>query len=222
MQKLMRLPENRKGRDFVVGDLHGCYGLLMAELESVGFDESRDRLISVGDLVDRGKSSYECLNLVYEPWFHAVRGNHEEMMQEALNSGEFDLWLANGGYWAFADGDPYQVKALANDAVSRLSYAIELECGGIRFGIIHAEVPGNDWSLLEQSDTAEMTWGRSRIKRQDQTPVRGIDLVICGHTIVQQPLLLGNVLYIDTGAFNTGRLTLIDLSYLAEQVRAEA
>lgn len=49
---LKALPENTLGTDFVVGDLHGQYSLLMAELDGLGFDDAKDRLLCVGDLVD--------------------------------------------------------------------------------------------------------------------------------------------------------------------------
>lgn len=65
---------------YIVGDLHGCRDLLEIELDRVGFDQSRDRLFSVGDLADRGPDSLGCLRLLLEPWFFAVRGNHEDMM----------------------------------------------------------------------------------------------------------------------------------------------
>ena len=45
---------NTKGRDFVVGDIHGELEMLKSELVKVGFDHSKDRLFSVGDMVDRG------------------------------------------------------------------------------------------------------------------------------------------------------------------------
>lgn len=48
----------------VVGDLHGCNTLLMEKLDEVGFDTSRDLLISVGDLTDRGEENVECLALL--------------------------------------------------------------------------------------------------------------------------------------------------------------
>ncbi|MGV6380979.1 metallophosphoesterase, partial [Escherichia coli] len=57
---------------FVVGDLHGCYTLLMNELGKVSFDPACDLLISVGDLVDRGAENVECLELITMPWFRAV------------------------------------------------------------------------------------------------------------------------------------------------------
>jgi len=45
--------ENREGRDFVVGDIHGMFGHLRMLLKQVSFDAEVDRLFSVGDLVDR-------------------------------------------------------------------------------------------------------------------------------------------------------------------------
>lgn len=45
-----KVARNRRGRDFVVGDVHGCLRTLEHVLREVGFDEDRDRLFSVGDL----------------------------------------------------------------------------------------------------------------------------------------------------------------------------
>ncbi len=44
---------------WVVGDLHGCYTNLMNKLDTIGFDNKKDLLISVGDLVDRGAENVE-------------------------------------------------------------------------------------------------------------------------------------------------------------------
>ncbi len=73
---------------WVVGDLHGCYTNLMNKLDTIGFDNKKDLLISVGDLVDRGAENVECLELITFPWFRAVRGNHEHMMIDAYQSVE--------------------------------------------------------------------------------------------------------------------------------------
>jgi len=48
---------NAVGRDFAVGDIHGCFSHLRRSLEAIGFDASVDRLFSVGDLIDRGPES---------------------------------------------------------------------------------------------------------------------------------------------------------------------
>lgn len=75
---------NTLGRDFAVGDLHGCKDALEQLLTHVNFDPSVDRLFSVGDLVDRGPDSWGCIALLEEPWFHAVLGNHEQLTIASL------------------------------------------------------------------------------------------------------------------------------------------
>lgn len=71
------LAPNSSGRDFFVGDIHGERRLLDTLLRFVDFNTSKDRLISTGDIVDRGPYSINCLKLIREPWFHLVLGNHE-------------------------------------------------------------------------------------------------------------------------------------------------
>jgi hypothetical protein len=78
--EVCRLARNARGRDLIVGDIHGHFTKLAAALEAIGFDDSIDRLISVGDLVDRGPESLLALGWLAKPWFHAVRGNHEDML----------------------------------------------------------------------------------------------------------------------------------------------
>ena len=79
MSLVQRFTQNTRGRDFVVGDLHGCFDYLRVMLEHIQFDRVTDRLFCVGDLVDRGPQSEEAIDWIAKPWFHAVRGNHEQM-----------------------------------------------------------------------------------------------------------------------------------------------
>lgn len=99
---IITLPVNTQGTDYVMGDLHGCYSLLQAALDTVNFDPARDRLFSVGDLVDRGPDSLKCLQLLKQPWFYAVLGNHERMLMDffvdydptaSVPSHELDYWF---------------------------------------------------------------------------------------------------------------------------------
>ncbi|MBU2773296.1 hypothetical protein HMI48_05070 [Acidithiobacillus ferrooxidans] len=71
---------NPEGRDFVVGDLHGCRAMLDTLLAHARFDLAKDRLFSVGDLVDRGPDSIGCLELLRESWFFPVLRNHDAML----------------------------------------------------------------------------------------------------------------------------------------------
>lgn len=96
MPPVLKLPKNTKGRDFVVGDIHGAFDLLDKALEEVGFDPAKDRLISVGDLIDRGKNSRRCLDYLEQPWFYALRGNHEDIfMDMCYKDGRLNIAKAN-------------------------------------------------------------------------------------------------------------------------------
>ena len=74
---IKKLEPNLKGRDFVVGDMHGNRRALDVILRKIKFNTSNDRLFSVGDLVDRGPENMECLELLKEPWFNHALGNHD-------------------------------------------------------------------------------------------------------------------------------------------------
>lgn len=97
---IKRLEPNTAGRDFVIGDLHGSLTAFQNLMKNIEFDPTKDRMISVGDLVDRGPDSLGCLELLEEPWFHAVLANHEQMMLEAFDGGWIGtFWVQNGGRW---------------------------------------------------------------------------------------------------------------------------
>ncbi len=64
--------------DVIVGDIHGCYNELRDLLDRVGPGAS-DRIVSVGDLVDRGPRSLEVVRFFRDtPNAHAILGNHED------------------------------------------------------------------------------------------------------------------------------------------------
>ena len=51
-------------RILAVGDIHGMYDKLIALIEQVQFSPVEDLLIFLGDYIDRGPKSLECLDYV--------------------------------------------------------------------------------------------------------------------------------------------------------------
>ena len=64
---------------YIVGDIQGCYRSLRGVLDQVQFDVARDRLWSVGDIVNRGPQSLETLRFLKQlgSAFQMVLGNHD-------------------------------------------------------------------------------------------------------------------------------------------------
>lgn len=182
-----KISKNSVGRDFIIGDIHGHKKRLFTALKSVNFDESRDRLFALGDLIDRGKNSLTILTLLYEkPWFYSIRGNHEQMLIE-----RFDLPFAkplymsgirtqsdaildhrnNGGKW-FDRLSSKKAKQRIYQNLSQLPYAITLETEKGNIGLVHAEVPEKfeSWkafiSELEKDSKVrdEAIWNRLAIE----------------------------------------------------------
>ncbi|WP_244097752.1 metallophosphoesterase [Burkholderia anthina] len=218
---------NTAGRDFVVGDIHGHFVRLDACLQQVAFDPAVDRLFSVGDLVDRGPDSERVLEYVRAPWFHAVRGNHEDMAMRWPNGNmPRDNYVANGGGWMVASPPAFQREVA--DELSALPIAIEVGTLDGLVGIVHADCPFPSWrdftvcldmplpgisNAHRKTLIACAIWSRDRFDTCDDTPVAGVVAVIVGHTPVKEVCRLGNTFYVDTGACfpNLDRLTLLQL-----------
>ena len=197
------LDENTKGVDYFVGDIHGCYDILMDTLYEVKFCPQKDRLICTGDLIDRGPDSVKCVELLKEPWFFSVRGNHDQFLLDGVSRGQVATWVMNGGMWHYY---------LSEDELKDLYHLIDTECTtairvpykGKNVGVIHANVTSGIWG---EFDDERDIWDRSRTRVSEGVfgDVKGIDLVVVGHTVVDFPQKINNVLHIDTGAVFDGR-----------------
>jgi serine/threonine protein phosphatase 1 len=222
---VLRIAANTRGRDFVVGDIHGAYRTLVAAMDAANFDGSVDRLFSVGDLVDRGAQSERCLEFLSQPYTCAVRGNHEQMFLDMYQFGEpseaeLRVQTSYNGmeWWLLLSLDERKQFLRAFEV---LPLAIELETLQGPVGIVHAEVPrGMNWQdFLEELEAGNRAvafaalWGRERVTGRDEqgrevgdgmpdeSGVPGIDRVFVGHTVHPNGAhRYGNVFALDTGA----------------------
>ncbi|WP_433739934.1 metallophosphoesterase [Pseudomonas putida] len=218
---------NTVGRDIAVGDIHGHFTRLQAALDTVGFDPAVDRLFSVGDLVDRGPESLDVDEwLLRKTWFHAVRGNHEQMTLDSHAAGhtgsQFSLHFINGGTWFY--GLPAIEQDFYTSLLQQLPLVIEVETPRGLIGIVHADLPPGSWGDMKRAlcgtaievdhATAMLLWSRKRLADENREGVEGVRAVVVGHTPLKQPAVLGNVYHIDTAGWLNGYFTLLDLATL--------
>lgn len=210
--KVEYLPTNSRGRDFVIGDLHGEFATLQKALDIVSFDFERDRLLAVGDLIDRGPNSADCLRLTQKPWFHSALGNHEDMMLASFQSpGKQRFWFDNGGRWWLEESEESRTKLL--ELAACLPHVLVIGEGDARFNVLHAEYEDDDAGLFDGHYLGqgwdEILWGRSNISHYNRSCVAqeywpkkrvGLSPTFVGHvTLPDGYVELDSHIYLDTG-----------------------
>ena len=95
-------------RKIAVSDIHGCLKTFKALIEHQVEFTKKDELYLLGDYIDRGPDSKGVLDYVMnlqEAGYKVfcVKGNHEEMMVNAVqNNEDVAMWLYNGGQESLA------------------------------------------------------------------------------------------------------------------------
>ena len=93
-------------RTLVISDIHGCYASFNGLLEIAGYHPEQDKLILLGDFVDRGPNSREVVEQVIEMvkagQAIALRGNHDqrflEVMDNTANEHAIQRFFEYGGH----------------------------------------------------------------------------------------------------------------------------
>jgi serine/threonine protein phosphatase 1 len=203
-------------RTLAIGDIHGClnaFDLLLARVDL----RADDRLIALGDYVDRGPDSRGVLDRLirlYEAGqLTALRGNHDAMMLDARKSRGRSLWLGVGGCetlasYGVACPETFRItdiperhwRFLEDDLLDW--YEIDTHF------FVHAGVY-YDIPLAEQPEDV-LLWE----KLVFPLPHVSGKVMVCGHTKQPSgiPLNLGHAVCIDTGIYEPdGWLTCLDV-----------
>lgn len=222
---------DRGERVYAIGDIHGRLDLLheiliKVEAHDASLPAPRSRhIILLGDLVDRGQDSKSVLNYVYDvsrrtDSFVTLRGNHEQVMLQALDGepGVLRPWLRMGGDETLRsfgiEPDAYQsdgeVIAEAKRAIPAhlLDWLRELPLtarSGDYF-FCHAGVrPGVP---LRRQAPIDLLWIREEFLQSDESYGA---VIVHGHSVYNSVEMHANRIGIDTGAYRTGVLTALYL-----------
>ncbi|SEO97481.1 metallophosphoesterase [Aquisalimonas asiatica] len=231
--RIQHLPTNEHGRDLIVGDLHGHLETLTRALDALGFEPERDRVLSVGDLVDRGPDSAGCLALLREPWFHAVMGNHEDLLLGSVrelrathgSDPRFAMHQNNGGEWLLRVWPPDTALAQAIERTRLLPHVLVVGAGPARYHVVHAGFAiGTTNSAIDQGELGDpegLMWRRSlgqALREMDPADdhgprdAAGLSTTYCGHTIGSdrhgRPLRGHGHVNLETGVAQGNRLSI--------------
>jgi serine/threonine protein phosphatase 1 len=185
---------------FVIGDVHGCFYTYLKLLEH--WNPKTEKLIQVGDLVDRGnfphltvRLSYE-IQLTFKKQTVFLKGNHEQMMVDYV------LGKDNKGQWEFNGGadtlNKFELAGVDPDKYLSWLKDLPLFWENRYVFISHAGISTYTLYPFSYLDPNGLLWNRKPLKNIQK-------LQVIGHT----PRLDGKPEYdaqakawsIDTGAY---------------------
>ncbi len=217
-------------RVYAVGDIHGRDDLLDILARGVEADLAiappRVVTIFLGDYIDRGLGSAQVLERLRRGDFPteliALRGNHEQALLDAFNDPKaFAFWRKFGGLETLASygvdiaelrlgrgvesvREAMREKIPASHVAFLESLPLSHEIGDFFF--CHAGVkPGRP---LARQVGADLMWIRDEFLRSGKFHGK---VIVHGHTPIEEPQFLPNRINLDTGAYQTGRLTCLVL-----------
>ncbi|MDD1720149.1 MAG: metallophosphoesterase, partial [Methanoregulaceae archaeon] len=199
---------------FAIADIHGNYDALSDVIALSGFNPASDRIIVLGDVVDYGSRSRECIEfLLGLPDRILILGNHDAWFLEWIETGELrEEWVSQGGAETMCSYSslPENVPKSHSDLLKRaLPYYVDEKMRLFVHGGFDPAVP------IQDQPVEQLLWNRRLIAYAARNQVPGYSLVFIGHSPTQQfgrnyPLMLHNLVMCDTGARLGECLTLID------------
>jgi len=199
---------------FAIGDIHGCYDKLCEIIEMIDIDFDNNRLVFLGDYIDRGLQSFEVINYLIDLKKRCgkvvfLKGNHEEMLLNYLAGSGKITYLANGGQQTLesyirhmSKQDTLPIPKEHLDFFNSLSLYYHTE----EYIFVHAGL--NKQKSLEMQKSDDLLWIR---KKFIKTTYNFGKRVIFGHTPFLKPLVQPNKIGIDTGAVYGRKLTCVKL-----------
>ena len=223
-------------RLLAMGDIHGQYELMCEVLDKAKYNPEEDKLVLLGDYIDRGRDSKLVVDKVRElvkGGATALMGNHELMMIRAIKSKDdiFDTYISEDyRLWAKGNGGNKTIKSFKNSLLE-MRKAIRLfmnmptyyEAEGFVFahGAVNNKLQDGMYIPLVEQKQEWFVWDR----HVDNPKVRyNSKVVVVGHTPVQlinnnhsvcDPIIEYHAIYLDTGAVwsgeNIAALTIMDV-----------
>jgi len=171
---------------WVIGDIHGCNKTFNSLIELMKL-EQEDKIICIGDLVDRGPDSHGVLTTVFNNNnISSLKGNHEQIMDEALTGENKNLT----DFWKNKIGGNQTLKSMPGSEIEKVERAkkwltftrkFPSEIILNKFRLVHAGFR-EDIPINNNSEDDRLRSRRIFLSKKPLDPNRQI---IVGHTPVQ-------------------------------------
>lgn len=184
--------------------------------------ETEPTYIFLGDYTDRGPNSRKVIEqmLEFEQEHECIfiRGNHDQMLLDAYENGEWDLWLANGGNTTLGDYNSRPGVFKLPETHYRFFSETKLYWETKNYFFVHGGLNPNltiAENLEHEHEREEFIWQRDHIHARNN---KWEKTVVFGHTPVKKPLIREQMIGIDTGCvYNKRGLAKLTAVVLPEQ-----
>ncbi|MEB2848107.1 metallophosphoesterase [Endobacterium cereale] len=221
-----------QGHTFAIGDIHGRVDLLKALLGHIadrankgGF---RYRVVFLGDIIDKGPTSFEAMELVIETTTtvqgsRLILGNHDAIPLTILDEAEPTKARARLAFWIERQNGMATLQSyrLSPETLTLKKFAEEFNHTHVSFlraAVHHVELDNHilvhaglrPGIPLAEQDPYDLMWIKEPFLSY---PSSFGKTIIHGHTPTKSrlPEVLPNRIGIDTGACTSGRLTAVHL-----------
>lgn len=220
------------GRTLAIGDVHGGLKALIQLLDRINISSS-DKLVFLGDYVDGWSDSANTVTFLMELAKQNtcvfLRGNHDDLTEKWLKTGEFnEQWLQHGGQSsidAYRKFDSEEIKGHLNFYSQMVNYYIDQNNKlFVHAGFTDLNGPEKEYhqnTLFWDRTLWELCLALDKDlpKDHDCYPKRLLQFkeIYIGHTPVtrigmDQPVNIANVWNVDTGAAFKGKISAIEVS----------
>jgi serine/threonine protein phosphatase 1 len=199
---------------FVIGDIHGCFDKLRTLMRKIPIDLKQDKLIFIGDYIDRGSQSFKVLEYLINlkkrsPDIIFLKGNHEAMLENYLSGVDRFTYLRNGGQKTLDDYLNQKVHTGSSPVPQdHMAFFKSLVIYHQTEDYIFVHAGLRKKIPLEEQKSEDLLWIRNAFISTDYDFGKR---VIFGHTPFQKPLVEKNKIGIDTGAVFGNKLSCVRL-----------
>ncbi len=207
---------------FTVGDIHGRAKALKQVLVRSKFDIGKDKLICLGDVVDGGMQSKECVDILLEiKNLTYVLGNHDTWFMNWIKTGtELPVWYHQGG-----------INTIRSYSYNHLLVPVSHQDffnKGLKYYVlknmlfVHGGFNPNE--PIKNQPLQDLVWDRTIIEYAKKQRIKNYKYVFIGHTTTQtqgsdvniknilEPIWFHNLCMMDLGAGFTGKLCIMDVN----------